>query len=161
MKKQRKNNNGFVFENKIDLTDWDFNRLEESQYEALCAFEEGIQKAIEKEREKLRQKLGMIEHKARKIASEALQIAIEKNVDAYFWEINDKPELLRIDFSDFSVDGYSIQVDLKKAVKDCLLSLCSKDGYIHDKDANIAIKFADMLKELETEVRTAIKLKED
>jgi len=157
MAKQRTNKRGFVFENKIDLSNWVFNRLDFKAEDAFSAFEDNIVKTIEKEREKLEQKLGRTEEKIKKIASEALQITFEKSVTVGFWEVYSKPEMLSIYFDDFSQDGYEVSIDLKKAIRDCLLDFCDDDGYVRNDVEDVMIKFADMLKNLENEVRTAIR----
>ena len=160
MTKARKNSRGFRFEHKIDLSKWVFNALDYDTEKAFDDFEEGVQKSIEKEREKLNKRLGSVEKKIMRVASEALQISFEKNISVGFWEVYSKPELLHINFEDFSEDGYNVSVNLKEAIRDCLLDFCGKDGYVRENDEWVMIQFADMLKELETEVRTAIKPKE-
>jgi len=161
MAKQRTNKRGFVFEDKIDLSQWIFNHLEMNEEDAFSAFEENIVKAIEKERKKLEDKFGLAETRIRKIASTALQIAFEKNISAGFWEVHSKPEIINIHFEDFAEDGYEVKIDIKKAIKDCLLDLCGKDGYVHESEEAVVIKFANMLKGLENEVRTAIRPKNE
>lgn len=161
MAKERSNKRGFVFEDKIDLSQWEFNHLDYAYEEAFYDFEEAVQKSIEKERKKLTRRLGSAEKKIRKIASEALQITFEENILACFWQIHEKPEILNLFFHDFAMDGYMVGIDLKKAIKDCLLENCAADGYIYEQNEKMMLKFSDMLKELENEVRTAIRPKED
>jgi len=161
MAKQRTNKRGFVFENKIDLSQWIFNHLEMNEEDAFREFEDNIVKAIEKERKRLEDKLGSAETRVRKIASTALQIAFEKNISAGFWEVHSKPEIINIHFEDFAEGGYEVKIDIKKAIKDCLIGLCDNDGYILKSEEAAVIKFANMLKSLENEVRTAIRPKNE
>lgn len=161
MTKTRKNKRGFTFENRINLSDWAFNRLEYKQADALERFEESIQRHVEKERKKLEASLGLVERQARSMASEALQISFEKEICAIFCSPQDQPEVMRICFDDFSEDGYYVNIDLKAAIKDCLLDNCAKDGYLRDDAASAMMNFADMLADLEREVRNAIRPKDE
>ena len=160
MAKARKNKRGFTFENRINLSDWAFNRLEYKQADALEKFEESIHRHIEKERKKLESSLGSVERQIRSMASEALQISFEKEIDALFCSLQDQPEMMRICFGDFSEDGYYVYIDLKAAIKECLLDNCAKDGYLRDDVAPAMMKFADMLANLEREIRNAIRPKD-
>jgi len=158
---KRENKNGFVFENEFNLSDWYFPEMEDQQIEAFEAFEEEIENSAKIALEKLKEKIGDLEYQTRKIASEALRISFEQNISAHLWSISSNPELITIHFRDFAEDGYSVEVDLKKAIKQCLLNCCDDDGYAYSHLETSIIKFADMLKELEEEVRTAIRPKDE
>ena len=157
MPKKRKNKNGFVFENKIDFSMWDFNTIDNELYDASRSFEDSMEKALKKATETLRKKIDRADMRARKIASEALQIAFEREINAYFFDLQDEPEMLTIYLSDICEDGYEIKLNLKTSIKEALLCRCVKDGYVHDESEGPILKFADMLKELENEIRTAIR----
>jgi hypothetical protein len=161
MAKQRKNKSGFVFENKIDFTNWDFTSIEHQLEDAIRAFEDSMEKAVEKSTEALRRKIDRADMRARKIVAEALQISFERELTTYFWDVYGEPEILTIYLSDLCEDGYEIKLDLKAAIKQALINRCDKDGYAYEESEPAIIKFADMLKELENEVRTAIRPKEE
>ena len=161
MVKKRKNKKGFVFENKIDFSMWDFNTIDNELYDAERSFEDSMEKALKKATETLRKKIDRADMRARKIASEALQIAFERELTAYFWDLQDEPEMLTIYLSDICEDGYEIKLNLKTSIKEALLCRCAKDGYVHDESEGPILKFADMLKDLENEIRTAIRPKKE
>lgn len=161
MAKQRKNKKGFFFENKIDFSMWDFNAIDNHLYDAMKSFEDSMEKSLEKATETLRKKIGSADMRARQIASEALQISFERELTAYFFDLQDEPHIITIYLSDICEGGYEVKLNLKDSIKEALLCRCAKDGYVYDGSEEPILKFADMLKELENEIRTAIRPKEE
>lgn len=158
MVKKRKNKKGFTFEQAISLVDWDFNRIEDYETEAFWAFENAIESSIEKHAEKLKKALRSADERIRMIASEAVEIAFEHQLTAYFCDISENPWSMSIYMEDFAEDGYSIELDIREPIRQMLLERCDKkDGFVvKDQEKNI-LKFAEMLDSLSTELKTAIR----
>lgn len=159
MTKIRKGRNGLSFENKIDLSRWEFNAIEGEMDDAFRQFEEALEEVIEKEQEKLRNKIQTTEDRIKRIASEALEISFEREMTCGFYEVEDHPEKLTIYLSDFAEDGYYLSLDIREAIKDLLLEHCSeKDGYIQsESEAKSLLNFAKMLDEMSHEIKTAVR----
>ena len=98
----------FTFEGKIDLTKWDFNRLDWQDRDAISEFQSSIEKFFEEKTDELFEALRNDEDRVLKIASEALQIAIEDEIYVNFWHLTDRPEVLTIHLNDLSADGYEV-----------------------------------------------------
>jgi hypothetical protein len=148
----------FTFEGKIDLTNWDFNRLDWQDRDAISEFQSSIEKFFEEKTEELFEALRNDEDRVLKIASEALQIVFEHEISLGFWHLTERPEVLTIHLNDLSADGYEVEVNLKEQIRDELLERCDpKDGYITPHYEKSLLGFADMLEELVNEIRTAIR----
>jgi hypothetical protein len=148
----------FTFEGKIDLTKWDFNRLDWQDRDAISEFQSSIEKFFEEKTDELFEALRNDEDRVLKIASEAVQIAIEDEIYVNFWHLTERPEVLTIHLNDLSADGYEVEVNLKEQIRDELLERCDpKDGYILPEYEKSLIGFADMLDGLVNEIRTAIR----
>jgi len=161
MTKQRKNGRGFSFEGKIDLAEWDFNRLDWQSSDAFDRFREDVEKGIEKAQDRLVKSLGRPEQKVRKIASEVFQIVFEREAICGFWSDSDNPQIMTILFSDISEDGYTVELDIKKAIHHYLLQRCDKDGFVSVEEESSVIRFAMMLDDISHGLKTAIRPKEN
>lgn len=160
MAKRTRSKRGFTFEEKIDLSQWDFNRIADKEYDARIEAQEKLEKYFEKSADEYFKKLGSIEDRIRKIASEALQITFEKEVSAGFWNITKNPELMTVGFRDFAEDGYSVMVNINEVVEDTIRGLCDRDGYIQEELAEGVLKFSGMLEKLAEYAKTAVRPKQ-
>lgn len=161
MAKQRKNSRGFIFQNKLDLSRWEFNAIEGEMDDAFRKFEDAMEKTIEKEQEKLRNRIENTEKRIKRIASEALEITFEKEIRCGFWEINNHPERLTIQMDDLAEDGYYVELDIREAIHDMLLNCCGKDGYLIEDFEKSVSAFAEMLDKISSELKTAVRPKEE
>lgn len=143
MTTERKNGKGFIFSNAIDLSQWDYPRIEFAWDDAVNKFEKDLEEGIERIVREFSDQIGSAEQKIREVAAESLQIVFEKNLSAHFWRIRDQPAIIEIVFSDFAEDGYTVELDLKEAISRAVDDLNSGSFY----DTETAIKFAAMLRE--------------
>lgn len=158
MYKRRKNKNGFSFLDSMRLVDWSFNRIEERESQAFYKFSADLEDYVEKQTEKLRKSLADADSRIREIASEALQIAFEHGVTAYFCGLPRYPWIMSICMPDFAEDGYSIELDIREPIRQMLLERCNKeDGFVVKAEEKNILKFAAMLDELSNELKTAIR----
>lgn len=159
MSKRRKNKNGFSFMDSMSLVDWSFNRIEDKELQAFWKFSSDLEDYVEKQTEKLRKSLGDADKRIREIASEAVQIAFEHQLTAYFCDLPKNPWIMSICMPDFAEDGYSIELDLRVPIRQMLLERCSKeDGFVVKEEEKNILKFAAMLDELSNELKTSIRL---
>lgn len=157
MAKKRKNKHGVVFENKIDLTQWDIPKIDYAENEMLIDFENTMQEMTRKATEKLCAKLKTVDVRIKKVASEAMRIAFEKEVRAYFWDLEKTPENIYVDVPDFSEGGYEITIDIRDVVRDAILNRCDpKTGYAYAENKKNLLKLANILDELSNELKTAV-----
>lgn len=158
MSKRRKNKNGFSFMDSMSLVDWSFNRIEDRESQAFYKFSSDLEDYVEKQTEKLQRSLGDAEKRIREIASEAVQIAFEHQLTAYFCDLPKNPWIMSICMPDFAEDGYSIELDIREPIRQMLLERCSKeDGFVVKEEENNILKFAAMLDELSNELKTSIR----
>lgn len=159
MARKSKNKHGITFEGKMDLSRWDFNRIEFLESDARSDMKEKIEKCIEKALDEYWKKIEPTDARIRKIASEALQISFEKEAEADFCNLNTKPELITLWLSDFAEDGYSVTINLKEIVKHAVLSRCYSDGYVMEEFASAMNKFSEMFSELAEYTKTSVRPK--
>lgn len=160
MAKKERSKRGFTFEQKIDLSSWDFNHLDSNLYEAQQKMIERTEKSIEKHLNKYIKDVGSIDGNIRKIASQALQITFEKEISAYFLDLDSNPELITIGMSDFAEDGYTVKININEIVEDAIKDRCDYDGYVHDECAEGVLNLSKMLEKLAEYARTAVRPKE-
>ena len=159
MKKQRKGNNGLIFEGKVDLSRWDLFIIDRKMEDAFDDFERIMEQTIKKARNKIEKALGNTESRIKTISSEVVQIGIEEDLIAGFWEIETNPEKLTIHLSTFAEDGYHVHLDIKQAIHDLLMDHCDTDGYVEDQSESNILKFASMLDDISHELKTSIRPK--
>ena len=151
----------FLFNGNVDLSQWDFNRIEWKEKDAIEDFISAIDLKLEKETQKLHKKLRRNDDYVRQIISETFEIILEQSITAGFWNIRERPEIVTILFRGLAEDGYEVELDLREAIRDVLLNHCnSKDGYVEKENEAKILKFAQMLDELSTELKTAIRPEE-
>lgn len=157
MAKKRRNKNGMTFKNALNLVKWDFNRIDDEEQMLFWGFEASIENFLEKRIEKLRSKLKTADERIREIASEAVQIAFEHQLIAYFDDVPAKPWKMTIGLSDFAEDGYSIELDIREPIREMLIERCQiVDGMVAKDHESEILGFAAMLDELSTELKTAV-----
>ena len=151
----------FTFNGNVDVSKWDFNRIEWKEKDAIENFISAIDLKLEKETQKLYKKLRRNDDYVRKIISETLEIMMEESITAGFWNMSQYPEIMTILFRGLAEDGYEIELDLREAIRDVLVNHCDpKDGYVEKENEQRVLNFAQMLDELSTELKTAIRPKE-
>jgi hypothetical protein len=152
----------FLFNGNVDLSQWDFNRIEWKERDALEEFISAIDLKLEKETKKLHKKLRRNDEYVRKIISETFEILLEDSITAGFWDMSAHPEIMTIYFGGLAEDGYEVELDLREAIREALLRQCdTKDGYVEKENEQRILKFAQMLDELSAELRTAIRPEEN
>ena len=156
-----KSKKAFKFSGEIDLTQWDLPKTERIVDEAFEKMQNNIEKEIDKQFEKLSEEIGNMQNLARQIASESLNISLQKGLTANFWDLPSKPEIITIGFEDFCEDGFACEIDLKKAINEVILDRCAKDGYIDQEYEEDIILFAKMLRECAEIVETSIRPKDN
>jgi len=148
----------FNFEGSVDLSQWDFNRLEEENYAAADVFRAAIEACIAEESHKLLQVFRRNDEHIKMVASEVFEIVLEEGIDIGFYQISGHPEKVTIEIPSLAEDEYVVEVDIRQAINECLLNCCDpKDGFVlpeHEKDI---LNFAAMLDELSIELKTAIR----
>lgn len=140
MTTERKNGKGFIFSNEIDLSQWDYPRIEFAWDDAVNKFEKDLEEGIERIVREFSDQIGSAEEKIREVAAESLQIVFEKNLSAHFWRISDRPEIIEIIFPDLAEDGYMVELDLREAIDQALSDM--RKG-----ERENAMRFAAMLRE--------------
>lgn len=156
-----KDKRAISFKGEIDLTEWSLPNADSLIEDALDYFEERMEKEIKKQLEKLQKKIGGFDEYARQLASEAIQISIENGISINFWDAGgSNPEIITIDFSDFCEDGFSCELNMKKAIDEALIERCAKDGYLHEDEEKAMLDFAQMLKDCAHEIETAVRPKD-
>jgi hypothetical protein len=156
-----KDKRAISFKGEIDLTEWSLPNANSLIEDALDYFEERMEKEIKKQLEKLQKKIGGFDEYARQLASEAIQISIENGISINFWDIGGKnPDIITINFPDFCEDGFSCEVDMKKAINEVLMEACARDGYLRESEEKGMLDFAQMLKGCAHEIETAVRPKD-
>lgn len=157
MPKKTRSKRGFTFEEKIDLSQWDFNRIADKEYDARRETQEKLERYFEKSVDEYLKKLGPIEDRIRKIASEALHIAFEKEISAGFWNLTEHPELMTVGLRDFAEDGYSVMVNITEVVEDTVRGLCDDDGYVQEEFAEGMARLSKILSDLAEYTRDSVR----
>lgn len=147
----------FTFEGKIDLTEWDMPTTEGLVEDICDNMNEVISAEVEYQLKRVKDKVGDITHFARQIASEALQISLQKGIGAHFWSIPSQPQIITIDFEDFNVDGFTCEINLRQAIEEAILDRCEQDGYVSKDSEEEMLSFAKMLRECAEIVETSLR----
>lgn len=159
MAKAKRSKRGFTFEEKIDLSQWDFNRIADKEFDARMKVQQKLGKYFEKSIDEYLKKLGPIEDRIRKIASEAMQITFEKEVSAGFWDMIEHPELMSVGLRGITEDNYSVMVNINEVVEDTILGLSDDDGYVEEEFSEGMLKFSEILDRLAKRAKAAVRPK--
>lgn len=152
----------FKFEgSKIDLTQWDIPTMEADFDDARNELESAMESAVAQAVVDFQDTIGTVEERIREYASEAMRIAIEEDITVGFWQLSE-PEMMTIDFPSLSNSDFRIELDFRKSISELLLDCCDeKDGYVQDRYEEGITRFAKMLDDISTELKAAIRPKED